>query len=48
MEAFFEDIRLRRTPVPGLGEAKVTLRVVEALHRKSNVPWLRDAPSPAC
>lgn len=31
MQEFFEDIRLRRAPVPGLREAKAALRVVEAL-----------------
>ena len=40
MQEFFEDIRLKRTPVPGLKEAKSVLRVVEALHRKNSVPWL--------
>jgi predicted dehydrogenase len=32
MAEFFEDIRLGRTPVPGLREAKQTLRVVETLY----------------
>jgi predicted dehydrogenase len=41
MQEFFDDIRLKRTPSPGLKEAKAVLRVVEALHRKSNVPWLK-------
>jgi predicted dehydrogenase len=41
MQEFFEDIRLKRTPTPGLKEAKAVLRVVEGLHRKSNVPWLK-------
>lgn len=41
MSEFFEDIRLQRTPSPGLKEAKAVLRVVEALHRKCNVPWSR-------
>jgi predicted dehydrogenase len=41
MQEFFEDIRLNRTPVPGLKEAKAVLRVVESLHRKSHVPWLK-------
>jgi predicted dehydrogenase len=35
MEAFLEDIRLRRTPVPGLQEAFNTLRVVEQLYEQS-------------
>jgi predicted dehydrogenase len=34
MEAFFEDIRLKRTPQPGLAEAKAALRVVERLYSK--------------
>jgi len=37
MHEFFEDIRLKRTPVPGLGEAKAVLHVVERLYRKGNV-----------
>lgn len=41
MQEFFEDIRTKRTPSPGLKEAKAVLRVVETLHRKSNVPWLK-------
>jgi predicted dehydrogenase len=41
MQEFFEDIRLKRTPVPGLKEAKAVLQVVETLHRKSNVPWMK-------
>lgn len=32
MEAFFEDIRLKRMPVPGLKEAKAVLRVVEQMY----------------
>ncbi len=32
MEEFFEDIRLKRTPVPGLSEARAALAVVEKLH----------------
>jgi predicted dehydrogenase len=34
MNEFFEDIRLKRTPVPGLKEAKAALRVVEQLHAR--------------
>ena len=34
MEAFVEDIKLRRTPVPGLKEAKAALKVVEKLYTK--------------
>jgi predicted dehydrogenase len=34
MEDFFEDIRLRRLPVPGLREAKAVLRVVEGIYRR--------------
>jgi predicted dehydrogenase len=33
MEAFLEDIRLTRTPVPGLKEARATLEVVEKIYR---------------
>jgi predicted dehydrogenase len=40
MQQFFEDIRLKRTPEPGLKEAKAVLRVVETVHRKSEVPWM--------
>ena len=32
MLEFFEDVRLKRTPVPGLKEARATLSVVEKLH----------------
>jgi predicted dehydrogenase len=35
MTEFFEDIRLARTPVPGLSEAKAVMRVVEAVYRKA-------------
>ena len=31
---FFEDIRLRRTPVPGLKEAKAIMQVVERVYRR--------------
>jgi predicted dehydrogenase len=34
MTEFFEDIRVGRTPVPGLHEAKAILRVVEAIYGK--------------
>lgn len=34
MAEFFEDIRLRRTPVPGLKEAKAAMAVVENLYGK--------------
>lgn len=34
MNEFFNDIRLKRTPVPGLKEAKAALRVVEQLHAR--------------
>jgi predicted dehydrogenase len=34
MAEFFEDIRVHRTPVPGLKEAKAALRVVESIYRK--------------
>jgi len=35
MEAFLEDIRLMRTPVPGLKEAGATLQVVELFYKES-------------
>jgi predicted dehydrogenase len=35
MDEFFEDIRQRRTPVPGLKEAKAVLRVVAELYQRS-------------
>ena len=34
MREFFEDIRLRRTPVPGLKEARSALQVVERIYAK--------------
>jgi predicted dehydrogenase len=34
MTEFFEDIRLRRTPVPGLKEAKAALAVVEKIYAR--------------
>ena len=41
MQEFFEDIRLKRTPQPGLKEARAVLRVVESLYQKSNCSWVR-------
>ena len=35
MQEFFEDIRLKRTPVPGLKEAKAVLQVVEQVYAKA-------------
>lgn len=35
MDEFFEDIRLKRTPIPGLQEARAALRVVEAIYAKA-------------
>lgn len=35
MEDFLEDIRLGRTPRPGLAEGLATLRIVESIYRKS-------------
>jgi hypothetical protein len=32
MEEFFDDIRLKRTPVPGLKEARAALVVVEKIY----------------
>lgn len=40
MDEFFEDIRLKRTPVPGLKEAKAVLKVVEQIYRKSGCDWV--------
>jgi predicted dehydrogenase len=34
MEEFFEDIRLKRTPVPGLTEARAVLKVVEQIYKQ--------------
>ena len=34
MEAFLEDIRLERTPVPGLKEARVAIKVVEKIYSR--------------
>ena len=38
MAEFAEDVRLKRTPTPGLREAKRTLDVVEAIYKKSGYP----------
>jgi hypothetical protein len=35
MAEFFKDIRLHRTPVPGLKEAKAALMVVEQIYGKA-------------
>jgi predicted dehydrogenase len=42
MAEFFEDIRLGRTPVPGLKEARAALRVVEQLYAQERCPWRPD------
>lgn len=39
MNEFFEDIRLRRTPVPGLKQAKAALAVVESLYARAGFEW---------
>lgn len=39
MTEFFEDIRLKRTPVPGLKEARAALDVVEKIYRQSGYEW---------
>lgn len=39
MEAFFEDIRLQRLPVPGLKEARAALKVVETIYAKCGFNW---------
>jgi predicted dehydrogenase len=36
---FFEDIRLKRTAVPGLKEAKAALRVVEQIYSRNQNVW---------
>jgi predicted dehydrogenase len=43
LQEFIEDIRLRRTPVPGLAEGKRTLEIVEEIYRKSG--WLGPRPN---
>ena len=35
MQEFFEDIQLKRTPTPGLKEAKAALGIVEKIYAKS-------------
>jgi len=35
MAEFFEDIRMQRTPVPGLKEARAVLEVVERIYGKA-------------
>lgn len=35
MDEFLEEVRLRRTPVPGLKEAKAVLKVVERIYRNA-------------
>ena len=39
MQEFFEDIRLKRTPLPGVVEAKAALSIVERIHIKSGYNW---------
>jgi predicted dehydrogenase len=39
MNEFFEDIRLRRTPTPGLKEARAALVAVEKVYARSRVSW---------
>jgi len=36
MREFFEDIRLRRAPIPGLKEARAALEVVEKVYSKKD------------
>jgi predicted dehydrogenase len=38
LNEFIEDIRLRRTPSPGLAEGKRTLEIVEQIYQKSGYP----------
>ena len=35
MTEFFEDIKMKRTPVPGLKEAKAALAVVERIYQNN-------------
>ena len=42
MAEFFEDIRLQRTPVPGLKEARAALGVVEKVYAASGTAWHRS------
>jgi predicted dehydrogenase len=39
MQEFFEDIRLKRTSVPGLKEARAALAVVEQIYARSGYDW---------
>jgi predicted dehydrogenase len=41
MADFFDDIRQKRAPVPGLKEAKEALRVVMELYQRAGYRWLR-------
>jgi predicted dehydrogenase len=41
MDEFFEDIRLKRMPVPGFKEAKAVLRAVETIYRNNNCGWVQ-------
>lgn len=43
MTEFFEDIRLKRTPSPGLKEARAALQVVETIYRQCGMPWVAPA-----
>ena len=45
MAGFFDDIRLKRAPVPGLKEAKATLAVVEKIYARSGYHWFAGGPS---
>jgi predicted dehydrogenase len=38
MNEFFQDIKLNRTPIPGLTEAGKVLKVVETIYEKSGLP----------
>jgi predicted dehydrogenase len=39
LNEFLEDLRLRRTPSPGLTEGKRTLEIVEQIYQKSGYRW---------
>ena len=41
MDEFFRDIAEKRTPVPGLLEAKRALQVVEKIYRQNGVAWVK-------
>ena len=44
MAEFLEDVRLRRTPVPGLKEAKSALAIVQEIYQRSGYSWNEAKP----